>query len=120
VGADRYRIGDLELDVDSATLSRDGDRLWLPPRTFELFLELVRAHPGLLRRRELLERVWPDEHVTDQTLSQRVLLPAARARRRRTAAGLRHRGKGVRVPAARASGAPVVRRRACARGSGQG
>lgn len=74
VEPERYRILDLDLDVVDATVSRKGRRIALPPRTFDLFLLLVRRHPHLVRRQEILDAVWPDEHVTEQTLSHRVLL----------------------------------------------
>jgi DNA-binding winged helix-turn-helix (wHTH) protein len=55
-------------------VSRAGERIALPPRTFELLLLLVRRHPHLVRRQEILDAVWPAEHVTEQTLTHRVLL----------------------------------------------
>ena len=55
-------------------MSRAGERIALPPRTFELLLLLVRRYPHLVRRHEILDAVWPNEHVTDQTLTHRVLL----------------------------------------------
>jgi len=69
-----YRVGDLRVDVPGASVSRDGERIVLPPRTMELLVALVRRHPSLVRRHELLEAVWPDETVTDQTLSHRVMV----------------------------------------------
>ena len=71
---ERYRVLDLVVDVDDATVSRAGDRIALPPRTFELLLLLVRRYPHLARRQEILDAVWPSEHVTEQTLTHRVLL----------------------------------------------
>ncbi len=71
---ERYRVLDLVVDVDDATVSRAGARIALPPRTFELLLLLVRRHPHLVRRQEILDAVWPSEHVTEQTLTHRVLL----------------------------------------------
>ena len=72
--AERYRVLDLAVDVADATVSRAGERICLPPRTFELLLLLVRRYPHLVRRHEILEAVWPTEHVTEQTLTHRVLL----------------------------------------------
>ncbi len=72
--AEVYRVGDLRVDVEGASVSRDGERIVLPPRTMELLVALVRRHPSLVRRHELLEVVWPDETVTDQTLSHRVMV----------------------------------------------
>ncbi len=74
VEPERYRVVDLVVDVADATVSRASERIALPPRTFELLLLLVRRHPHLVRRHEILDAVWPSEHVTDQTLTHRVLL----------------------------------------------
>jgi DNA-binding winged helix-turn-helix (wHTH) protein/tetratricopeptide (TPR) repeat protein len=70
---ERYRVADLEVDVDGATVWRGAERIVLPPRSFELLVALLRRYPDVVRRRQLLETVWPGEHVTDQTLSHRVM-----------------------------------------------
>ena len=72
--SERYQVGDFALDVDLRLLSRGGEIVPLPPKTFELFLELVRRAPGVLRRQELIDGVWPDEIVNDEALTQRVML----------------------------------------------
>ncbi len=69
-----YRIGNLTLDVAARLLTREGELVPLPPKTFELFLELVRRAPGVVRRQELLDAVWSHELVNDEALTQRVML----------------------------------------------
>ena len=69
-----YRVGDLLVDVTGASVSRHGERIVLPPRTFELLVALVRHYPSTVRRPDLLDTVWPDETVSDQTLSHRVMV----------------------------------------------
>jgi DNA-binding winged helix-turn-helix (wHTH) protein len=69
-----YRIGELILDVDARLLTRAGELLALPPKTFELLHELVRRAPGVVRRQELMDTVWAHEIVNDETLTQRVML----------------------------------------------
>lgn len=71
---ERYRLADLVVDVGDASVRRGGERIPLPPRTFELLVVLLRHHPSLVRRASLLDSVWRDEHVTDQTLSHRVMV----------------------------------------------
>jgi DNA-binding winged helix-turn-helix (wHTH) protein len=71
---ERYRVGDLVVDVRGASVFRAGERILLPPRTLELLVALVRLSPRTVRRQELLETVWRNEHVTDQTLSHRVMV----------------------------------------------
>jgi DNA-binding winged helix-turn-helix (wHTH) protein len=69
-----YRIGELILDVDARLLTRAGELLALPPKTFELLHELARRAPGVVRRQELMDTVWPHEIVNDEALTQRVML----------------------------------------------
>lgn len=69
-----YRVGDLTLDVDGRLLTRGEELVQLPPKTFELFVELVRRAPGVVRRQELLDTVWAHEIVNDEALTQRVML----------------------------------------------
>ncbi|MGE5236000.1 MAG: tetratricopeptide repeat protein [Acidobacteriota bacterium] len=74
VPRERFQVGDLLLDVDGHLLSRSGELVPLPPKTFELFVELVRRAPGVVRRQELIDTVWPKEFVNDEALTQRVML----------------------------------------------
>ena len=69
-----YRVGDFLLDVEARLLTRNGEIVPLPPKTFELFHELVRRAPGVVRRQELIDKVWPNELVNDEALTQRVML----------------------------------------------
>jgi eukaryotic-like serine/threonine-protein kinase len=69
-----YRVGDLTLDVSARLLVRDGQAVTLPPKTFELLVELVRRAPAVVSRQELMDSVWVDELVNDETLTQRVML----------------------------------------------
>jgi DNA-binding winged helix-turn-helix (wHTH) protein/tetratricopeptide (TPR) repeat protein len=69
-----YGVLDLVIDPTTGTVTRQGDRIPLPPKTFELLLALVRHAPDLVKRHDLIDTVWPDEHVTEQTLSRRVFL----------------------------------------------
>lgn len=73
-GCELYRVGDLMLDVDACLLTRNGEVVPLPPKTFELLVELVRHAPGVVRREELIDSVWPHEVVNDEALTQRVML----------------------------------------------
>ena len=74
LGREVYLVGDLTLDVEARLLTRAGMLMPLPPKTFELFVELVRRAPGVVRRQELLDTVWAHELVNDEALTQRVML----------------------------------------------
>ena len=71
--SEQYRVRDLVVDVKGASVSRGTERLELPPRTFELLVALVRRYPSTVRRHDLLDTVWTEEHLADQTLSHRVM-----------------------------------------------
>ncbi len=72
--SERYRVGDLVVDVGAGIVLRGDERVILPPLTFELLVALVRGHPGFVSRAHLIGAVWPGEAVTDQALTHRVAL----------------------------------------------
>ncbi len=74
MASETYRVGDLTVDVSGRLLVRGGESVTLPPKTFELLVALVRRAPAVVSRQELLDSVWPDELVNDETLTQRVKL----------------------------------------------
>jgi serine/threonine-protein kinase len=74
VATERYRVGDLEVDVGTGSVLRNGRRQDLPPLSFALLVSLLRRAPNVARREELLSEVWQDAVVSDETLSQRVRL----------------------------------------------
>jgi len=71
---ERYRLGDLVVDIGAGVVKRGDQILTLPPLSFALLVALIRRAPQTVRRRDLLEAVWPNEFVNDDTLSQRAWL----------------------------------------------
>jgi TolB-like protein/Flp pilus assembly protein TadD/DNA-binding winged helix-turn-helix (wHTH) protein len=69
-----YRVGDLLLDVGQQQVTRDGAELPLSQLSFGLLLALVRAAPNVVTFDQLMERVWPNLVVSQETVSQRVKL----------------------------------------------
>ena len=74
MATERYRVGDLVVDVGTGSVLRKRRRQDLPPLSFALLVSLLRRAPNIVRREELLSEVWPDVVVGDETLSQRVRL----------------------------------------------
>ncbi len=71
---ERYRVGDLIVDLGRGRVWR-GDTEITPPRlSFELFIVLLRAAPNLLSLDDLMQQVWPGLVVSPETVSQRVKL----------------------------------------------
>ncbi len=71
---ERYQVADLTIDVASGSVKRGNEAVILPPLSFDLLVALVRRAPHAVRRQNLLELVWPNEYVNDDTLSRRVRL----------------------------------------------
>jgi DNA-binding winged helix-turn-helix (wHTH) protein/TolB-like protein/Flp pilus assembly protein TadD len=67
-----FRFGDFVLDVSQRRLLRSGEDVYLPPKTFELLLHLLQNRGRVLTKDELLEAVWPDVNVVENTLAQRI------------------------------------------------
>jgi len=70
----RFRLGDLDLDVDQRRLARDGLDLNLSKLTFRALSVLVSAAPALVTKDELADLVWGGRPVTRETVAQRIKL----------------------------------------------
>jgi TolB-like protein/DNA-binding winged helix-turn-helix (wHTH) protein len=68
------RLDDLEVDLATGTVWRDGKRLDLPELSFRLLAALISHAPGGADKDELIREVWGDVVVGDETLAQRVRL----------------------------------------------
>lgn len=67
-----FRFGDFVLDGTQHRLLRSGEEVNLPPKTFDLLLHLLENRGRVLTKDELLEAVWPDVNVVENTLAQRI------------------------------------------------
>lgn len=67
-----FRFGEFVLDVSQRRLLRSGEDVSLPPKTFELLLHLLQNRGRVLTKDELLEAVWPEVNVVENTLAQRI------------------------------------------------
>jgi TolB-like protein/DNA-binding winged helix-turn-helix (wHTH) protein/Tfp pilus assembly protein PilF len=70
----RFRIGDLEVDVGKAEVTRGDDQIALPKLSFDLLLALINAAPSIVTNDELLQQVWPGLLVSPESVAQRVKL----------------------------------------------
>ena len=69
-GPIRYQFGEFDLDVVRGCLFKAGHEIKLRPKVYEALKYLV-EHPGrLIGKKELIEAVWPDTFVTDDSLVQ--------------------------------------------------
>jgi TolB-like protein/DNA-binding winged helix-turn-helix (wHTH) protein len=70
----RFRIGDLEVDVGKAEVTRGDEKLALPKLSFDLLCALINAAPAIVTNDELLQQVWPGLQVSPESVAQRVKL----------------------------------------------
>lgn len=68
----RFHFGDLVLDCAQRRLVRAGQDIYLPPKTFELLLYLIQHRGRVIPKGELLDAVWPNVNVVENTLAQRI------------------------------------------------
>jgi TolB-like protein/DNA-binding winged helix-turn-helix (wHTH) protein len=70
----RFRIGDLEVDIGKAEVTRGGESIALPKLSFDLLCALINAAPAIVTNEELLQQVWPGLLVSPESVAQRVKL----------------------------------------------
>jgi DNA-binding winged helix-turn-helix (wHTH) protein/Tol biopolymer transport system component len=58
------------LDLEHGVLRRAGEEVMLRPKSFEVLAHLVDRHGQLVSKAALIEAVWPDTAVTDNSLAQ--------------------------------------------------
>jgi TolB-like protein/DNA-binding winged helix-turn-helix (wHTH) protein/cytochrome c-type biogenesis protein CcmH/NrfG len=72
--AERFTIGDLFLDSGTVTVMRQGTEVSLPGLSFDLLLCLARHAPNVVTTETLMDEVWGQVVVSDETVKQRVKL----------------------------------------------
>lgn len=70
----RYDLKDLSIDTSTRTVRRDGTNLKLPDLSFDVLVKLLEAAPKPVSVDDLARTVWRAEHVSDETIAQRIAL----------------------------------------------
>ena len=65
-----YQFGEFSLDVARACVFKAGEEIKLRPKVFETLKYLVENPGRLIGKQELMQAVWPDAFVTDDSLVQ--------------------------------------------------
>lgn len=68
----RVRFGSFEFDSATRELRRDGTRVHLSPKSFDLLQILIERRPALVTKAELQDRLWPDSVVLEANLGNAV------------------------------------------------
>src|SRR5712691_742660 len=61
-------FGPFVFDLDRRLLLRDGERVKLTPKAFDLLAILIERRPSAVSKEELYERLWPDTFVGPASL----------------------------------------------------
>jgi DNA-binding winged helix-turn-helix (wHTH) protein len=64
----RYRFGDFELDARAYTLKQAGVPVVLQPKVFDVVRHLIEHRDRLVTKDELLDTLWPGEHVNESAV----------------------------------------------------
>jgi TolB-like protein/DNA-binding winged helix-turn-helix (wHTH) protein len=67
-----YEFGPFRLLPDERLLLREGKPLPVPPRIFDTLLVLVENSGHLVKKEDLMKRVWPDAFVEEVNLAQNI------------------------------------------------
>lgn len=67
-----YEFGPFRLDPQERLLWREGELVWLTPKTFDTLLALLEKSGQMLTKDELMERVWPSTYVEEANLAQNI------------------------------------------------
>lgn len=68
-----YRFGDYELNVQLYQLRHAGELVEIEPKVFDLLVYLLQHHDRVVSKDELLDKLWPDQVVSETALTQAVM-----------------------------------------------
>jgi DNA-binding winged helix-turn-helix (wHTH) protein/tetratricopeptide (TPR) repeat protein len=66
--------GDLIIDENEGIVTRDGEHVAMPHLSWLLLLILIKKSPAVVSSSELIELVWKNKVVSDETIQQRIKL----------------------------------------------
>jgi DNA-binding winged helix-turn-helix (wHTH) protein/tetratricopeptide (TPR) repeat protein len=69
-----YKFGPFEIDMDRYLLMRDGKLVPLSPKVFETLIFLIENRGSVVKKDEIMSRVWPDTFVEESNLAQNIFL----------------------------------------------
>jgi DNA-binding winged helix-turn-helix (wHTH) protein len=65
-----YQFGEFTLDVAKGCVLKAGEEIKLRPKVYEALKYLVKNPGRLIDKQELIQAIWPDSFVTDDSLVQ--------------------------------------------------
>ncbi|MBN1653725.1 MAG: AAA family ATPase [Deltaproteobacteria bacterium] len=65
----RYRFGNIDVDLDTFELRRDGRAIPVRKTTFNVLCYLITHRNRVVTKQDLLDNLWSDTHVTDSAIA---------------------------------------------------
>jgi DNA-binding winged helix-turn-helix (wHTH) protein len=65
-----YQFGEFKLDAARGCVLKAGEEIKLRPKVYEALKFLIENPGRLMSKKEMIEAVWPDSFVTDDSLVQ--------------------------------------------------
>ncbi|MDJ0917127.1 MAG: winged helix-turn-helix domain-containing protein [Woeseiaceae bacterium] len=72
-----YKFGDVQLDTELFSVTREGQPVSVEPKVFDLLVFLIRNRDRLISRDQLFDELWPDRVVSENVLSNDIKLARA-------------------------------------------
>src|ERR1044072_1462552 len=69
-----YEFGPFRIDLERYLLLRDGKAIQVSPKVLETLIFLVEHRGSVVKKDEILSRVWPDTFVEESNLAQNIFL----------------------------------------------
>jgi DNA-binding winged helix-turn-helix (wHTH) protein/Tfp pilus assembly protein PilF len=69
-----YGFGPFQIDLDRYLLMRDGKLVPLSPKVFETLIFLIENRGSVVKKDDIMSRVWPDTYVEESNLAQNIFL----------------------------------------------
>jgi DNA-binding winged helix-turn-helix (wHTH) protein/tetratricopeptide (TPR) repeat protein len=69
-----YKFGPFQIDLDRYLLLRDGNLVPLSPKVFETLIFLIEHRGSVVKKEDIMNRVWPDTFVEESNLAQNIFL----------------------------------------------
>ena len=67
-----YQFGAFRIDLANRQVWRASQPLQLTPKAFDLLVVLVESEGRLLKKQDLMDRLWPDSFVEESCLTQNI------------------------------------------------
>jgi len=70
-----YEFGPFRLDLEEGFLSsHEGETIPLAPKIFETLVLLIENKGRIVKKEEIMKRLWPDRYVEESNVSQNIFM----------------------------------------------